>query len=534
MKTELMRAMRRAITRRDLLKGGLAGLALAKLPGCGDDTMPPPGPGPRIAIIGAGTAGLHAAYQLRMHGVDARVYEASGRTGGRMFTMGGFADGQIAELGGELVDTAHTTIMALAAHFGIALDDLHAEEQANALASDTFRMGGAVLKEADLVAAFTPVAAKMDAAVTAADADDAEFARIDALSIDQWLAQEAGLAANDVFRRLLELAYVGEYGLEVAEQSAWNLIYLMNYAMPDPFEIFGESDETYHLHAGSQSIPDALAAAVGADAIELERALAAVAPAGERFALHFETGDDVIADHVIFALPFTKLREVDLSSVPLPADKRQVIDELGYGTNAKLMLSYTSRVWRTHGAGGTAITDEGELQATWDTSRGQAGQSGLLTNFVGGARGIAIGLGTAEDRAQEIEPWVEALFPGAAAAYRASSAVRQHWPSAPFHKGSYACYKPGQWSFSGTEGTRVGRLHFCGEHTSVDFQGYMEGAAETGARAASEVLGDLEIAPTAFLRAILSAPRPRPRGPRIIRRAAGRSRSRRLRASGSR
>ena len=80
------------------------------------------------------------------------------------------------------------------------------------------------------------------------------------------------------------------------------------------------------------------------------------------------------------------------------------------------------------------------------------------------------------------------------AAYLANSAVRQHWPTMPFALGSYACYRPGQAAFSGSEGVAEGRLHFCGEHTSVDFQGYMEGGAESGARAAREILVDLGLA----------------------------------------
>ena len=71
--------------------------------------------------------------------------------------------------------------------------------------------------------------------------------------------------------------------------------------------------------------------------------------------------------------------------------------------------------------------------------------------------------------------------------YLAATAVRMHWPSYPLTKGSYACYAPGQWAFWGTEGLPENRdtLHFCGEHTSLDFQGYMEGAAESGERAAA-------------------------------------------------
>ena len=84
----------------------------------------------------------------------------------------------------------------------------------------------------------------------------------------------------------------------------------------------------------------------------------------------------------------------------------------------------------------------------------------------------------------------EKVFPGSEAAYVQGSAVRMHWPTQPFALGSYACYAPGHWAFYGHEGEPEddGRIQFCGEHTSLDFQGYMEGAAETGALVAQAII----------------------------------------------
>ena len=112
----------------------------------------------------------------------------------------------------------------------------------------------------------------------------------------------------------------------------------------------------------------------------------------------------------------------------------------------------------------------------------------MLTLFLGGRDSVESRLGTAEERARDFLPAVDQLFAGASAHYREGSAIRMYWPSAPFALGSYACYLPGQAAWSGTEGEAVGNLYFCGEHTSEDFQGYMEGAAESGERAAAEVL----------------------------------------------
>lgn len=492
-------------SRRDLLGGALAGAVVLPLASaCGDD-----GGGAaadvQVAVIGGGIAGLHCAFRLAEAGVEVRVYEASSRTGGRMFTGRDlYPDGQICELGGELVDTGHATIQALAADLGLTLDDLPLETAG--LRQDTFHFDGGVVSEATLVGEFTPVAALMETAVTTAEADDAEFERIDAMTIPEWLETEAGLAGDSLIRRILELAYTGEYGLEPDEQSIFNVLYLIDYADADPFRIFGDSDERFHVHEGNDAIPAGLAEALGGERIATEHVLTRVAARGDGlFDLQF--GDTrVVAEHVVFALPFTKLREVDLGDAGITPAKQQMIDELGYGTNAKLMLGFASRPWTEPptGASGSSFSDVGVLQSTWDSSRGQDGARGILTNFVGGDRGLAIGDGTPEERAAEVLPWLDTVFPGSQAAYTADSAVRKHWPTEPFMLGSYASYRPGQWAFWGLEGERIGNLHFCGEHTSLDFQGYMEGGAETGALVAMEILDDLGVAASPRHRAIVA------------------------------
>lgn len=493
-------------SRREVFAGALSAAALAPLvAACGDNR---PGPGTRtdkvIAIVGGGIAGMSCLHFLAQAGVTAQVYEASMRIGGRTYSQRtGFADGQLCELGGELIDTDHIVMPALARHYGLTLDDLPALTEG--LVDTIFHFDGGVVDEAALVTAFMPLAAKMATAVMAGDANPTEFDRIDNLSIPEWLTTDGGLAANAQLTRILKLAYIEEFGLEVEEQSAWNLITLIDYANPDPFHIFGDSDERFHIHQGNDAVALGIYEAYG-DQVTLDRTLTKVAAAGERFELTFSSGDGdhtVVADHVIYALPFTKLREVDLAAAGLSAGKLDIIMNLGYGSNAKLMMQFTKKPWEDHGSAGGSITDVGQVQTTWATSRGQAGASGLLTNFVGGNRGVAIGDGTALSQAQMVLPWLETIWPGAQAAFN-GTAVRQHWPSVPYVRASYATYRKGQWAYFGLEGKAEGNQHFCGEHTSEDFQGYMEGGAETGAMVAGEVLDTLGIAKDAVLSGLLS------------------------------
>jgi monoamine oxidase len=422
-----------------------------------------------------------------------------------------FAERQVAELGGEFIDSNHTCCCSLAQEFGLQLDDLFANELPE-LRQETFFFQNRLVDEAEIIEAFRPVAARIALDVQAAAENAETFARLDAMSITEWLA---GLPeANALIKAILEVAYIGEYGLEADNQSAFNLLWLIDFETPDAFHVFGKSDQRFHLRAGSDTLTTRLAEAV-AGQIRTDMRLVAVTqrPDGT-YRLTFERGTTLVereAEHVVLAIPFTLLRQVELR-LDLPPVKRRVIAELGYGTNAKLLGQYTTRVWRdVHHASGLAYTDNG-LQSLWDAARGQEGTSGILTTFLGGREGIAMGAGTPEARMLQTLPRIEAIFPSIAATYGPGRALRMHWPSAPFALGSYAAYRPGQTAFEGTEGQRVGNLHFCGEHTSVYFQGLMEGACATGAYVAQAILHDMGL-PTTHILAALGARLASPQGP---------------------
>lgn len=492
------------LERRQLLQASLGAVAAAAA-GCSDAEE---STSRSVAVVGGGIAGLHCAYRLSQAGVPVTVYEAADRVGGRMFTARDmFPDGQIVELGGELIDTNHATLWALSAELGIDLDDRFEGEPAG-FKRDAYFIAGADVPEATIVEQFSEVAPTMAQLVADAEEDDALFETVDNISLAEWLDDNVPTAMYAELNAILDAAYRGEYGLQNDEQSVFNLLYLIDHEEPDPFRIFGDSDERYHAHAGSAAFPEALAEKL-AGKIELDSRLVRVAETDGRYVLGFQRSDgqtfEETADHVVFALPFTLLREVDLSGVELSEDKRTIIDELGYGTNAKVMGAFTTPVWRAqHNASGSLTTDL-PVQQTWDTSIGQEGTHGILTNFLGGDQGVASGEGTPEAWMTGVLPDIETVWPGTTAAYVAGSAVRMHWPTVELQKGSYTCYRPGQWAFWSLEGVREGNLHFCGEHCSLDFQGWMEGAAETGGLVAQEILDSLGVQPSPMHRMVLGA-----------------------------
>jgi monoamine oxidase len=483
-----------SLTRRQLAAGAAQLAVLGTLGACSEGDASERRGDATIAIIGAGIAGLHCAYRLQQSGASCVVFEAAGRVGGRMFSARDEAyDGQIIELGGELIDSNHATLFALADELGIVLDDRLADE---GIQADVWFVNGVEVPEATVVAQFTAVAGRMVDAVDAADSDDESFAEIDETPLADWLDENVPAADYPELNAILHAAYRGEFGLETSEQSSLNMLYLIGADEPEPFRIFGASDERYHAREGSQAFPQALADALEPGRLKLRSKLVEVSGGGERgFTLKLvdtKTGSasEHEFDHVVFALPFSVLRNVKLD-VPLEPLKRQIIDELGYGTNTKIMGQFATRIWREEHSKSGAVTSDLPLQQTWDSSIGQPGPRGILTNFLGGQAGVDAGEGDAESYYTGILTDLERIFPGVEAAYRGGSARRMHWPSYEHTRGSYTCYRPGQWSFWEQEGVREGNLHFCGEHTSADFQGWMEGGAETGALVACELLDDL-------------------------------------------
>ena len=133
-----------------------------------------------------------------------------------------------------------------------------------------------------------------------------------------------------------------------------------------------------------------------------------------------------------------------------------------------------------------------EIQTGWDNTQLQNSAGAGFTVYQGGKRGLALGDGTPDSQAPKFVSQLDQMWPGCSAAFT-GKAARMHWPEHPFTKGSYACYKPGQYTtIRGAEIKPVGNLFFAGEHCSSYFQWFMNGAAETGRMAAQDVIKALK------------------------------------------
>jgi monoamine oxidase len=494
------------VTRGELIKrGAVAGIAFAGASSAGRFAKAAYGAAaPRIVVVGAGLAGLTAAYRLKQAGYVAQVYEASNRIGGRCWSYRGssgtWADGQVAEHGGELIDQGHTAMRQLAQELGFKLDNLLAGEQNGT--EDFFWLDGAPYPYTQLATDLNGIYQKLHKDTVAAsyptlwNLSTQRGRELDAMSIIQWLDETCpNGGSRSKLGRILDIAYNIEYGAECSQQSALNLIYLLGYVGQGQFQVFGKSNEKYHVTGGNDQIPEALGKLLNGQ-ITMGSELVAIASDRSRstWTLTFKQGSTtktVTADRVVLALPFSMLRGVDFKKANFDPLKVTAIDELGMGTNSKLHVQFSSRHWNTLGNNGNTYADTG-YQNTWEVSRAQPGGRGILVDYTGGTIGDSFGSGTPSSRAQQFLGQIEPVLPGISSRWNGRATV-DYWAANPLTKGSYSYWKVGQYAkFAGAEREAVGTCHFAGEHTSIDFQGYLNGAVETGQRAADEILGALK------------------------------------------
>jgi monoamine oxidase len=461
---------------------------------------PPGAPSPaRVIVVGAGVAGLTCAYRLQQQGIDSTVFEASGRVGGRTRTLRGFfAGGQISEEGGEFIDTDHRRTRALAAELGLELDNLPAGTPGN-LKSNDFFFHGATYPYRRAQEAFRQLypALHEDFLTCKAlryDHHPPGAVRLDQMSIAEWIDLRVPDGAQSQFGALLTEAYTGEDAVATDQASAVNIISQLGQSPEKSFHLYGKEDDVFRIRGGNDQIATRLANRLGSGVVHLDSPLVALRRGDRGVVCSIANGvavTDTVADHVVLALPFTTLRRTDFSRAGFSAAKRACIEELGMGTNSKLVLQFDEPVWRVQGRDGYTESDLG-TGSTWEQSVDQPGPEGLLALFTGGQASAAYGDVPAHAPASDhlrrhTTQVLDRLFPGISA-YDNGLAYLNHWAADPYCYGSYSAYLVGQFSrFEGLEGLAEGPVHFCGEHCSDRFQGYIEGAVETGEHAATEV-----------------------------------------------
>ncbi len=485
-------------SRRRFLKtlGAVAPAAL--LAGCGVRySAVRSGERPSVAVIGGGIAGMSAAWHLNQSGLSADVYEAGSRLGGRIFTVNDvIVRGGYTELGGEFVNSTHVDMLSLAREFDISLIDNFKEVAS--LKDSTFLVDNEAYAEEAIVETFMPYGEMIAADNRKLEEDYDRYApEFDRMTVQEYLQDRLGMSGW--VYRFFEGAYTAEFGRNIDQQTALYVIWMMPYVEGRTMHMLGSSDEHYRLRGGNTQLLESIARSIGPDAIHLEHGVEAIRQSGNRMELAFGGNRSRTVDYVILTVPFSVVRERIDIQVPLSDEMTRCVEELPYGENSKLLAGFKGRPWREAGCGGN-LYGSGVVSMGWDNTLGQDTSEGGWTAFYGGTQHPA-----GQSAAKGIVPVLKVLdgiYPGLGNAYNGRT-VDYRWAQQPLSRGSYACWAPGQYTGfldamlyeededGGFSEVRAGNLIFAGEHCSGEYQGFMNGGAQTGRLAAQTILRDL-------------------------------------------
>ena len=505
-------------SRRTVLKG--AGAAAAAVAGT---AIARPAPAraagqPRIVIVGAGAAGIRCAHKLwRKRGWRSTIYEWDDHPGGRIETLRGFfAGGQIAEMHGEFISSEHSAMLSLASRFSLGLDDTDAYPAGT---SDTYWFDGRRYTQAQLNSdwrhTYYPVFHHAVRAVPWPQTyrnSNADGRKWDAMSVPQWMAAHLPGGSGTRFGGLCLQDVLDEYGGDPGDQSALNLTFILGYndsaggagyqSRTSP--LLAGTDERWHITGGNDQVITGMLSQLPPGTVRYGHQLLAVARNSDgTLTGTFSNGSScqqVTADRFVFALPFSTLRQVDLSRAGLSRLKMTAVRRLGYGTNSKIIVQTTGRPWIDRGYTGNFYTDAG-ANSGWELNyqvSNYSSPTALLLAFPAGSTasrlpakyGLTFGTDEAAAPARlasDYLGYLDRILPGVTEAYNGRAYYNVGLLD-PHILGAWSYWRVGQYTqFSGYEGVAEGNAHFCGEHTAQNAQGYMEGAVTSGERVAGEL-----------------------------------------------
>ena len=443
-----------------------------------------------MIVIGAGLAGLSAAYELTRAGHDVTVLEARTRPGGRVLTLRDpFPDGLYAEAGATRIPNHHHFTLKYVELFGLTLDpfqppdvpsvyyvrgkrirvtpgqhvewpyDLTAEERA---------LGLTGMREKYISSALSELG----------DVTDPNWPPPEVLKkydqmnrSDFWRSRGASSGAV----ALLSLGGIDD------RLETWAALFMLRYRGLDQ-----KFKQYYKIRGGTDLLPRAFASQLSekihyaTPVVKIEHHARGVTA---RF-LQAGSFHALTADYLICAIPFSVQKNIEVAPA-FSVEKQRAIDELPYLSESKIFLQAKRRFWADKRESGFATTDL-PISQVWDMTYGQPGTRGILQAFPLSLHSRRVTGMSVSERLNFALEQVETIYPGMREHFE--SGVTKCWDEDEWARGAFSYYKPGQFSALLPHVARPeGRVHFAGEHTSVWIGGWMQGALESGNRVAQEI-----------------------------------------------
>lgn len=433
--------------------------------------------GTSVIVIGAGLAGLSAAVQLRKDGARVTVVEARDRVGGRVLTIRDvFANDQHAEAGGDFIDQGQEDIRHLADEYGLTVRTILREGFSFVRYQERGIIQG---RPAKGERAWKPIADRAKLLIEAYRRaeqrwESAVVRSMAQRSVAQWLDE---VDADESMRAMV----TGLRGFFLADPEDLSLLVLIEQLAS---EAPGQ-EPMGRIEGGNDRLPNAIAVELG-EAVHLKTAALAIHDDQSSVRVAVEHAGDrteIKADYVIVAVPVTTLRAIEISP-ELPIEQANAFERLKYGRVTKSLLQFDRRFWKRKGRSRAYGTDA-PTGAIWDANEEQRGRAGILTLMAGGQASEDTQKILAQEGVEGLVRALSWLKPGEA------ELLKHHhvtWEHDSWAQGGYTYFDPAFDPFWRPWLARPhGRLLFAGEHTSIKWQGYMNGAVESGLRAAAEV-----------------------------------------------
>ncbi|MEZ5100732.1 MAG: FAD-dependent oxidoreductase [Thermoleophilia bacterium] len=442
-----------------------------------------------VVVVGAGLAGLVAARELVRAGASVVVLEARDRVGGRLENAD--VDGHALDLGGQWLGPTQHRVHDLVSALGLATCPTHDDGRhllgcgrssrryrepyvpASPLALGEFR--AAVLR-LDRLARRVPTDAPWAAPAAA---------RLDATTLATWLRRSvrSGRAG-----RMLEAAFRGLLAAEPADVSLLHVLWYLHGG--GGFMTMGRTRGGAHqdrVAGGAQLLATRLHEPLG-DRVRLGAPVLGLAVAG-RGVTATARGSRVRASRAIVAIPPALAGRIAYDP-PLPADRDALTQRAPLGAVIKVAALYERAFWRDEGLSGQSFDPDLPVPFTFDSSPAD-GTPGVLVGFLLAGRARRLAAAGAEARRAAVVGSLVRHFGRAAA--RPTRLVERDWCAEPWSRGGYAAFLgPGVWTQLGRAlRPPVGPIHWAGTETATRWAGYMDGAIESGCRAAAEALDAL-------------------------------------------